>query len=105
MDISVTEFRAHCLELIRQVEVGGEEVQIRRHGKLVARLTPPSRSSPASPPPWEVLHGSGVLRAKPEESVLDAFHGDHLPGRCACFALARQAARKLREQPEKPSSE
>jgi antitoxin (DNA-binding transcriptional repressor) of toxin-antitoxin stability system len=30
MDISVTQFRAHWLELIRQVEAGGEEVQILR---------------------------------------------------------------------------
>jgi antitoxin (DNA-binding transcriptional repressor) of toxin-antitoxin stability system len=32
MAISVTQFRAHCLELIRQVEAGGEEVQISRIG-------------------------------------------------------------------------
>lgn len=44
MDISVTEFRAQCLELIRQVESGGEVVGITRHGKLVARLIPPDRA-------------------------------------------------------------
>jgi prevent-host-death family protein len=38
MDISVTRFRAQCLELIRQVESGGEVVEITRHGKTVARL-------------------------------------------------------------------
>ena len=54
MDISVTEFRAQCLELIRQVESGGEVVEITRHGKLVARLTPPSARSAQSPPAMDV---------------------------------------------------
>ena len=57
MDISVTQFRAQCLELIRQVEAGGEEIRIRRHGRVVARLSPP-------------LHGSGQLHVAPEDSVL-----------------------------------
>jgi antitoxin (DNA-binding transcriptional repressor) of toxin-antitoxin stability system len=40
MDISVTEFRASCLELIRHVETGGEAIDIKRRGKVVARLAP-----------------------------------------------------------------
>jgi prevent-host-death family protein len=72
MDVSVTEFRAQCLELIRQVENGGEVVEITRHGKLVARLTPPSARSAQSPQPWTTLRGSGVLHAEPGETVLEA---------------------------------
>lgn len=72
MDISVTEFRAQCLELIRRVEAGGEDVQIRRHGRVVARLTPPSRPSGTGQPPWRALRGSGVLQVEPEDSVLEA---------------------------------
>ena len=49
MDISVTRFRAQCLELIRQVESDGEAVEITRHGKTVARLTPPHRRAFAKP--------------------------------------------------------
>jgi antitoxin (DNA-binding transcriptional repressor) of toxin-antitoxin stability system len=46
MDILVSQFRAHCLELIRQVEAGGEEVQIRRRSRVVARLSPlPGRAA------------------------------------------------------------
>ncbi len=30
MDISVTQFRANCLELIRQVETGGEAIDTKR---------------------------------------------------------------------------
>ena len=60
MGISVTEFRAQCLELIRQVE------------KLAARLMPPTARSAKGLPPWTTLRGSGVLHAEPKESVLEA---------------------------------
>jgi prevent-host-death family protein len=72
MDISVTRFRAQCLELIRQVESGGEAVEITRHGKTVASLTPPTGGPSPSQRPWEKLRGSGVLAMEPEDSVLDA---------------------------------
>lgn len=78
MDISVTEFRAQCLELIRQVECGGEVVEITRHGKLVARLMPPAARSTQGPQPWTTLRGSGELHAEPEESVLEAQSFDAL---------------------------
>jgi antitoxin (DNA-binding transcriptional repressor) of toxin-antitoxin stability system len=51
IDMSVTEFRAHGLELIRQVEAGGEALDIKRHDRLVARLSPPNSSSNDSPRP------------------------------------------------------
>ena len=70
MDISVTQFRAQCLELIRQVEAGGEEVRIRRHGRVVARLSPPPGRALEGKPPWQTLHGSGQLHVEPEDSVL-----------------------------------
>jgi antitoxin (DNA-binding transcriptional repressor) of toxin-antitoxin stability system len=69
MDISVTQFRAQCLELIRQVEAGGEEVRIRRHGRVVARLSPPPGHSLDGQPPWHALQGSGQLHVEPEDSV------------------------------------
>jgi len=72
MDISVTRFRASCLELIRRVETGGEPVDIKRRGKVVARLAPPPAAGAPPRRPWERLRGSGELLAKPGESVLDA---------------------------------
>ena len=72
MDISVTRFRAQCLELIRHVESGGEVVEITRHGKTVARLTSSTGSFTQSQRPWENLRGSGVLAMEPEDSLLDA---------------------------------
>jgi prevent-host-death family protein len=71
MDISVTRFRAQCLELIRQVESGGEVVEITRHGKTVARLISSTGSITQNQRPWENLRGSGVLAMEPEDSLLD----------------------------------
>ena len=70
MDISVTRFRATCLELIRRVETGGEPVDIKRRGKVVARLAPPPAVGEPQRRPWERLRGSGELVAEPGESVL-----------------------------------
>ena len=39
MTISVTEFKAKCLHLIRQVEAHGTSIDIVRRGRVVARLT------------------------------------------------------------------
>ncbi len=38
MDISVTEFKQRCLEIVRRVENSGKSVAITRHGRVVARL-------------------------------------------------------------------
>lgn len=72
MDISVTRFRAVCLELIRRVEAGGEPVDIKRRGRVVARLAPPPRAGSPAQKPWVRLRGSGELLAEAGESVLAA---------------------------------
>jgi len=71
MDISVTRFRATCLELIRRVETRGEPVDIKRRGKVVARLAPPPAAGEPPRRPWERLLGSGELLTEPGESALD----------------------------------
>jgi prevent-host-death family protein len=58
VDISVTDFKAHCLDLIRKVEEGGKSVTIRRHGRVVARLEPASSPS-GSGKPWDELRALG----------------------------------------------
>ena len=70
MDISVTAFRARCLQLIRSVEAGKGPVDIRRRGKLVARLSPPPAPGDGARKPWARLVGSGELHAAADESVL-----------------------------------
>ncbi len=72
MDISVTEFKHRCLEIIRRVEKTGKPVAITRRGKVVVRLNPSSSSAgPNGLKPWEQLRAlGGRLLAKPGESVL-----------------------------------
>jgi prevent-host-death family protein len=71
MDISVTEFKHRCLEIIRRVEKTGKEVAITRRGKVVARLQPSLAAAPASAlKPWERLRGSAACLFEAGESVL-----------------------------------
>ncbi len=71
MDISVTEFKHHCLEIIRQVEETGKPVAITRRGKVVVRLNPSRASEHSGLKPWEQVRAlGGRLLAKPGESVL-----------------------------------
>ena len=71
MDISVTEFKRRCLEIIRSVEKTGTTVAITRHGRIVARLQPPPAGrAAAARKPWERMRGSAVCKFEPGESVL-----------------------------------
>jgi antitoxin (DNA-binding transcriptional repressor) of toxin-antitoxin stability system len=71
MDISVTEFKHHCLEIIRRVEKTGKPVAITRRGKVVARLHASGPAGHGGLKPWEQLRAlGGRLLAEPGESVL-----------------------------------
>jgi antitoxin (DNA-binding transcriptional repressor) of toxin-antitoxin stability system len=70
MDISVTDFKAQCLDLIRKVEESGKAITIRRHGQIVARLEPACGPSGAGKP-WEELRAlGGSARLAADESVV-----------------------------------
>jgi antitoxin (DNA-binding transcriptional repressor) of toxin-antitoxin stability system len=72
MDISVTDFKHHCLEIIRRVERTGSPVAITRRGRVVAQLRRPGGpQAAAAAKPWERLRAAGGrLLATPGESVL-----------------------------------
>jgi antitoxin (DNA-binding transcriptional repressor) of toxin-antitoxin stability system len=72
MDISVTEFKHHCLEIIRRVERTGSPVAITRRGRIVAQLRrPAAQHAEIAARPWERLRAAGGrLLARPGESVL-----------------------------------
>ncbi|MEO8682633.1 MAG: prevent-host-death protein [Vicinamibacterales bacterium] len=72
MDISVTQFKQRCLELVRRVESSGERVTIMRRGRAVAQLDPASGANlPAEGAPWERLRAlGGTLHGAPGDSVL-----------------------------------
>jgi prevent-host-death family protein len=69
MTITVTEFKARCLEILRQVEETGTSVTIVRHKKTVAVIYP-AASQDSYAKPWERLRGTATLHASPEESVI-----------------------------------
>ena len=69
--VSVSEFKLHCLDVIRRVERDGAPVDLTRRGKVVARLIPTAAATQGTPP-WLRLRGRGALHAQAEESVLDA---------------------------------
>lgn len=71
MDISITEFKQRCLEIVRRVEQTGKPVTIRRRGRAVAQLEPPPSAEMAGKKPWEQLRAlGGRLEGDPGESVL-----------------------------------
>jgi prevent-host-death family protein len=72
MDISVTEFKQRCLEIIRRVEETGKPVTLTRRGKAVARIQAPASRLPGEDlKPWEQLRAlGGQLLAEPGESAV-----------------------------------
>ena len=68
--ISVTDFKLHCLDVIRRVEMDGAAVDLTRRGKVVARLVPTATAAQGTPT-WLRLRGSGRLSAQPDQSILD----------------------------------
>ena len=69
MTISVTQFKARCLEILRTVEKEGTTVDITKHGRPRFRVIPLGNSGLKYP--WERLRGRGRLLAEPGESVLE----------------------------------
>ncbi|HTY99550.1 MAG TPA: hypothetical protein VMB75_06930 [Rhodocyclaceae bacterium] len=78
--VSVTSFKAHCLDVIRQVEQAGAAVDLTRRGKVVARLVPTAPAAQGTPT-WLRLRGTGRLAGGPAESALTAADFDALAGR------------------------
>jgi prevent-host-death family protein len=71
MDMSVTEFKQHCLDIIRRVEKTGRSVTITRRGRVVARLQPAPAAGMRGRKPWEELRAlGGRLLGPPGESVV-----------------------------------
>ena len=78
MTVSITELKARCVEIIRDLERDGEAVESVRNGEIVARLLPATPVRATEVRPWERLRGTGVLLATPEESVLEDRHFEAL---------------------------
>jgi prevent-host-death family protein len=49
MTITVTDFKAKCLQILERVRTTGEKVFITKHGKVIAELGPVANTKPAGP--------------------------------------------------------
>jgi antitoxin (DNA-binding transcriptional repressor) of toxin-antitoxin stability system len=96
MDIAaVTQFKQHCLEIIRRLEKTGAPVAITRREKVVAQLQAPAVSaSGRAQKPWEQLRAmGGRLLAEPGESVIRAKDFEALRRVCCSAPMTGQARR------------
>lgn len=73
MTISVTEFKAHCLRILREVEQSNRPVEISKQGKVRFRIVPVREPEKA---PWMRLRRHALLVADPGESVFAASDWD-----------------------------
>ena len=69
LTISVTEFKAHCLRILRDVERSNKPVEISKQGRVRYRIVPVREPETA---PWMRLRRHGLLTAGPDESVMSA---------------------------------
>ena len=49
MTITVTDFKAKCLQILERVRATGEKVLITKHGKVIAELGPVAEKKHAAP--------------------------------------------------------
>jgi hypothetical protein len=60
--MSITEFKSHCTEEIRAMEKGGVVLELTRHGKTVAFVSPPSTGKAGATLGDWVGSGKGTVR-------------------------------------------
>jgi prevent-host-death family protein len=66
MRMSVSEFKARCTQVVREVATEPYTVEITNRGKVVAVVAPPAAAAPADPAAfWGSLKGS-VLYVAPD---------------------------------------
>ena len=53
--VSVTDFKAHCLQILGRMQEDPEEVFITKHGKIIAKVVPAHEDGDAS---WRDLRGT-----------------------------------------------
>jgi|AACY02.3.fsa_nt_gi prevent-host-death family protein len=59
--ISITEFKAKCLEIVRQVEEDGVPYSITKHRKPVAEIHPTPKSEGSNPLEGSILYEGDIL--------------------------------------------
>ena len=60
-NISVTEFKARCLEILREVNEDHVSYTITKHKRIVAEIVPPSTSSDVNPLENSILYENDII--------------------------------------------
>ena len=68
MTITVTEFKTHCLKILREMEESNKPIEISRQGRVRFRIIPVLAPNE---PPWKRLQSRGVLHGDAGESVIE----------------------------------
>jgi len=68
MTITVTDFKTHCLRILREVEHTNKPIEISKQGKVRFRIIPVHAPDMA---PWMRLRSHGILHGQPGESVFE----------------------------------
>jgi len=74
--LSITEFKSHCTAEIRAVEQGGTVVELTRHGKTVALVTPPLAATSAPALAYWIGSGKGSVTLPHYDPAAPAFAPD-----------------------------
>lgn len=64
--VSISEFKAHCTEELREVEKGGVMLEVTRHGKTVAVVQAPGAAASAPTLADWVGSGAGTVEFGPD---------------------------------------
>lgn len=60
-NISVTEFKARCLEILRELNEDHVSYTITKHKRIVAEIVPPSTSSDVNPLENSILYENDII--------------------------------------------
>lgn len=67
--VSVSDFKTHCTEYLKAVESGNQEIEITRHGKIIAVAMAPAEADNAF-----ILLGAGK-----ETAIINESYDAHAP--------------------------
>ncbi|MFM9104005.1 MAG: type II toxin-antitoxin system Phd/YefM family antitoxin [Cyanobium sp.] len=67
--VSKSHFKAHALELFRQVEASGQPLVVTDHGRPSVEVRPYRPAEPSAADPLDALRGSVLLFDEPFEPV------------------------------------
>jgi antitoxin (DNA-binding transcriptional repressor) of toxin-antitoxin stability system len=102
MDVTATEFKIHCLDLLDRVSATGEVLRITKRGKVVAELHPPTNLAPACPVGFGLLASVGKIHGD-IVSPLDGIEWENL--RELTGAVPPSDDRALRTRDQMPARE